>query len=86
MPRRFKNKIGIFKNKNQAQKTGTKKGAALKVKKPLKRFNKPGNKAIKANLARSLSKGDRKQRLQEKLARRNQKKNLRVQGKTNGRN
>ena len=65
MPRRFKNKIGIFKNKNQVviRKTGTKKGAALKVKKPLKKFGKPNGKGIKPNLARSLNKGDRKQRL-----------------------
>ena len=94
-PQRFKNKgAGIFKNKNAAGKqqrpdkrqSNTGKGAALKVRKPLgKKFAGRGNRQIgKPVPARQLSKNDRKQRLQDKLARRQKIKGQRVQGKGQG--
>ena len=86
-PQRIKNKgAGIFKNKNAAGKqqspkqrqSSTGKGAALKAKKPR---GKQGGKPVPV---RQLSKNDRKQRLQDKLARRQKIKGQRVQGKGQG--
>ena len=86
-PQRLKNKgAGIFKNKNangkqqraEKRQSSTGKGAALKVRKPLNKKSGRGNKSVPA---RQLSKADRKQRLQEKLARRQKLKGQRVQGK-----
>ena len=87
-PQRIKNKgAGIFKNKNKAggrpekKQSGSNKGAALKVRKPLKKFGKANRAAGKPGSVRSLSKGDRKARLQEKLNRRQNKKQFKLQGK-----
>ena len=88
-PRRFKNKgAAIFKTKNAGGRpdkrpSSTGKGAALKAKSPLKRFgNRAARPVVKSSgAARTFSKGDRKQRLQDKLDRRQNKKEFRVQGK-----